>query len=156
MAGLLKRQPKGVEPFERFDWVDRPFDELLRLLSLRRPVTLTHDWMPADVIQVDEYHEDGMLVIQAELPGIDPEQDVTLTVVEGMLNIEAERREEAETEERGYIRKELRYGSFARTLRLPEGVDDAKITATYRDGMLEVRIPAPESVTPRQIDITTA
>jgi HSP20 family protein len=156
MAGLLKREPKAVEPFEHFDWMDRPFDELLRLLSLRRPVTLTRDWMPADMIQVDEFHEDGTLVIRAELPGIDPEQDVKLTIVDGMLNIEAERREEEETQTRGYLRKELRYGSFARTLRLPEGVAEADITATYKDGILEVRIPAPETEAPRQIEITTA
>ncbi len=135
--GLLKHEPKQVEP--TFDWFDRTFDDWLRF-PFRRPFGR---WTAEDVIRVDEFRENGALVIKAELPGIDPEKDVELSVSDGLLHIEAERREEEKTEEKGYVRQELRYGSFARTLPLPEGVSEADIMASYKDGILEIRVPAP-------------
>ena len=62
----------------------------------------------------------------------------------GMLHIEAERRAEEKSEEKGYARHELRYESFGRNLALPEGVSGSAITPSYKDGILEIRIPAPE------------
>lgn len=133
---LLKHEPRRTElaptTFDRlFDWT-----EML-------PSFLDRRWMPDEVIRVDEYQENDTLVVRAELPGIDPDEDVELTVTDGMLHIEAERREEESTEEKGYLRKEFRYGNFARTLRLPEGVSEKDIQASYKDGILEVRVPAP-------------
>jgi HSP20 family protein len=96
------------------------------------------------MIPVDEYEEEGALVVRAELPGIDPETDVELSVSDHSLHIEAERREEEKVKEKGYVRHEVRCGSFARTLPLPEGVTETDITANYKDGILEIRIPAPE------------
>lgn len=157
MPGLRKREPTAGEPFARSRWLNRAFDGLLRLLSLRHPIRPTRDWMQAEMMKVDELREDGALIIRAELPGIDPEQDVSLTVIDGMLNIEAEGREEEARATHGDIRRELRYGSFTRTLRLPDRAAEDDITATYRDGILEVRIPSAEADTPRRrIKITTA
>ena len=93
-------------------------------------------------------------MVRAELPGIDPDKDVELTVSDGMLRIDAERREEEKTEEKGYVRQELRYGSFARTLPLPMGVTESDITASYKDGILEVRIPAPAPEPTKRISIS--
>jgi HSP20 family protein len=95
------------------------------------------------LIKVEEFTKDGTLVIRAELPGIDPEKDVEITVEGGMLNITAERREETEKTERDFHRRELRYGSFARGIPLPEGVDEKAVEASYKDGILEVRVPLP-------------
>jgi len=109
-----------------------------------------------DVICVDEFREDSTLVVRAELPGVDPEKDVELSVSDGMLHIEAQRRMEDKEEGKGYLRRELRYGSFARTLPLPEGVTDEDVSATYKDGILEVRVSLPESVIskePKQIPV---
>lgn len=120
------------------DWLDwpetwpvPPFGEVVRSL---RP----------DAIRVEEYVEDHTLVIRAELPGIDPDKDVSITLSDGTLQIEAERRssQTAETA-RGY-RSEFRYGSFSRVIPLPEGVRDEDVAATYRDGILEVRVPVPQ------------
>lgn len=111
-------------------------------------------WHGNDLIRVDEFHEDGDLVIRAELPGVDPDEDVELTVSDGMLRIEAERHEEERTEEKGYLRRELRYGSFARTLPLPEGVSESDIAASYADGILEIRIPAPAPAPGTKVPIT--
>ena len=72
-----------------------------------------------DLIPVDEFQEDGTLVVRADLPGIDPDKDVTVTVSDGMLRIVAERRAEEEREEEGYVRHEVPYGALSRSLPLP-------------------------------------
>ena len=111
------------------------------------------------MIKVEEYWQDGTLVVRAELPGIDPDKDVRLTVVDGRLAIEAERHEEDEVERDGFMLRELRYGTFARTLPLAAGVTASSITATYKDGLLEVRIPAASATPPpllTRVPITTA
>ncbi|MBO0851037.1 MAG: Hsp20/alpha crystallin family protein [Pseudonocardia sp.] len=126
------------------------FDEWMRSLPMRRPFGLAWDWPGEDLIRVDEYRDGDTIVIRAELPGIDPDKDVELTVSEGMLRIEAERRVEEESKDKGYVRHELSYGRLSRTLPLPEGAMDSDITATYRDGILEVRVPVPTSAAGRE------
>jgi len=151
MAGLLKREAR-VEPVDLFDRFDRMFDDWTRMLPFRRTL-FGRDWAE-DVIRVDEFRENGSLVVRAELPGIDPDKDVELTVTGGMLHIEAERREEKKTEDKGYVRQELRYGSFTRTLPLPEGVKESDIKADYKNGILEIRIPAPVTEPAKKIAIS--
>ena len=154
MPGIARREPRGAagDVFSRFD---RMFDEWARMMPFR-PVPFPH-WREADdLIRVEEFREDGTLVVRADLPGIDPEKDVELTVSDGMLHIRAERREEEKREEKGYLRQELRYGSLSRTLPLPEGVTESDITATYKDGILEIRIPAPKHEPGKQIPISKA
>ncbi|MGO8890167.1 MAG: Hsp20/alpha crystallin family protein, partial [Streptosporangiaceae bacterium] len=76
-------------------------------------------WLEAgDLIRVEEYRLDGALVVRADLPGVDPDKDVELIVSDGTLHIEAERRQEEKREEKGYLRREVRYGSFSRSLPL--------------------------------------
>ena len=138
MAGLLKHETKAAEPF---GWFDRMFDEWPAMFPFRWS---TAPWFADSAIRVDEYRENGHLVIRAELPGIDPFKDVDVTVSDGALHIKAERHGEATTEQKGYTRRELRYGSFTRTLPLPEGVSVSDVTAGYKDGILEIRLPLPE------------
>jgi HSP20 family protein len=130
-----------------FNRMDRMFEEWMRSLPMRRPFGMTWDWPGHEVIEVDEFRDGDTEVIRAELPGIDPDKDVELTVADGMLRIKAERRVEEKTEDRGYTRHELRYGSFMRMLPLPEGASESDITASYNDGILEVRVPVPKEVT---------
>ncbi|HEY6792660.1 MAG TPA: Hsp20/alpha crystallin family protein, partial [Trebonia sp.] len=78
-----------------------------------------------------------------DLPGIDPDKDVEVTVSDGMLRIDAERRVEEKREEKGYLHQEVNYGSLSRSLPLPVGITGADISATYRNGVLEIRVPAP-------------
>ena len=125
MAGLMRREPHGEAAgvFSRFD---RLFDQWARMTPFRS--TAFPRWLEAgDLIRVEEYREDGTLVVRADLPGIDPDKDVELTVAGGMLHIEAERREEEKREEKGYLRREVRYGSLSRSLPLPDGVTGADI-----------------------------
>jgi HSP20 family protein len=81
------------------------------------------------------------LVVRVEIPGIDPERDVEVTVQNGMLSIRGERRQERTEDGDRYHRIERSYGSFQRTIPLPEGVSDQDIDATYQNGVLEVVVP---------------
>ena len=128
MSSLIRRD-RGSDLASRFSRMDRLFEEWMRSLPMRRPFGLGWDWPGEDLIRVDEYREGDTEVIRAELPGIDPEKDVELTVGDGMLRIHAERRVEEKTEDIGYVRHELRYGSMSRTLPLPEGVSESDISA---------------------------
>ena len=92
-------------------------------------------------LRLEQFEDDGDLVIRAELPGVDPEEDVDISVHDGVLTISAERREETEDKGERTYRSEFRYGSFVRSVSLPRGVEADDITAEYDDGILEVRVP---------------
>lgn len=97
MADVVKREPRNAEPF---DFFERVFDDWARMMPFRRPWAFGRELMQEDMIRVDQYKEDEALVIQAELPGIDPEKDVELTIADGMIHIEAHRRQEEQKDER--------------------------------------------------------
>jgi HSP20 family protein len=98
-------------------------------------------------MKIEEFQEDGTLVVRAELPGVDPDKDVEVTVTDHVLRIKAERRHESKTEDSKGFRSEFRYGSFVRTLALPVGATEDDVKATYTDGVLEIRVPVDTSVT---------
>jgi HSP20 family protein len=104
------------------------------------PDTLS-SWFEETTPRVEEFQEDGMMVVRAEMPGIDPDRDVEITVSDGTLRIKAERRQESKTEDKQGYHSEFHYGSFLRTVPLPAGATDEDVKATYHDGILEVRIP---------------
>ena len=93
-------------------------------------------WAPAS----DVFERDGDLVIRLDLPGIDPDKDVQVTVEDGVLCISGERKREP-VEGGRYYRQEWHYGSFERGIRVPKGVQVDDITASYENGMLEVVVP---------------
>ncbi len=137
-----------LEPMYMLGRLDRLFDDWMKMIPLARPMGAA-TWMPEGFISVDEHRENGTVVVRAELPGIDPSKDVEITVADGMLHIKAERRSAEKDEEKTFVRKELRYGKFSRTLRLPAGTTEADITATYTNGILEIRVPVREPLPPR-------
>ena len=99
------------------------------------------------LIRIEEKRDGDTLVIRAEMPGIDPDKDVEIHVRDHMLEIRAERHEEQSTDEKGTHRSEFRYGSFFRTVPLPPDAKEGDVHASYKDGVLEVRVPcAPASV----------
>jgi len=114
------------------------------------------DWMNADGMRLEEFREDGTLVVKAELPGIDPDKDVTITVDGGVLSIQAERREShrEREEDEGSYRSEFRYGRFTRRLPMPAGSTEDDVKATYTDGILEVRVPLSGDPTAKKVSIT--
>jgi HSP20 family protein len=110
------------------------------------------EWAPA----VDALTKESDLVIRAELPGVKPE-DVDLSLHDNVLTISGERRAEQEEERGGYHIRERRYGSFRRSIALPEGIDESKINARYEDGVLEVRVQgAAVAREPKRIQIQAA
>ncbi|MGB5760013.1 MAG: Hsp20/alpha crystallin family protein [Acidimicrobiales bacterium] len=101
-----------------------------------------------DSIKIERFVDDDTLVIRGEIPGVDPE-DIELSIDNNQLTIQAERRSKTETDDDNGYRSEFHYGSFARVLPLPEGVNEDDVKASYVDGILEVRIPVDED-SPRQ------
>ena len=132
--------------------VNRMFEDMLGNLA-RQPRgqqgTEVTEWAPA----IDVVTEDGNLVVRAELPGV-KQEDVDITLHNNVLTISGERKAEQEEERGGYYVRERRYGSFSRSLTVPEGVDESKIHARYENGVLEVTVEgAAEVQEPKRIQI---
>lgn len=106
------------------------------------------DWMPV----VDISETDGEYLIKAELPEVKKE-DVKVTVEDGVLTIQGERRQEKEEKGKRYHRVERSYGSFVRSFTLPESVDEGGVKAEYKDGVLNLHLPKSEKVKPKAIDV---
>jgi HSP20 family protein len=105
-------------------------------------------WVPAiDLVEGEDH-----FVLKADLPGL-AEDDVNIEVQDGTLTISGERKAEHESRERGWYRVERSFGSFSRSLTLPDGVDPDAISARFDRGVLEVRIPKPEERKPRRVQI---
>lgn len=94
-----------------------------------------------DDMRVEEFVEDDKLVVRAELPGIDPDRDVEIDVHDHSLRIRAERRQEQHDSESGRYHSEFHYGTFTRIVPLSGVVSEQDVKASYRDGILEVRVP---------------
>jgi HSP20 family protein len=116
---------------------------------LESPWTGPPPFLAGQVFRLEETLQDDRYVIRAELPGLDPENDIEVTVDGRILTIRAERRQQ----DNGPCRSEFRYGSLARAVRLPARVDAADITARYDKGVLEVSVPV-EAVKPEGTRIT--
>ena len=97
--------------------------------------------LSGDLIKVEEFLDGDEQVIRAEVPGVDPEKDIDVTVQDDSLRIRIERSDRSENKDKDHYRSEFRYGSFTRRVPLPSGADPDKVTASYRDGILEVRLP---------------
>jgi HSP20 family protein len=105
-------------------------------------------WMPAmDLVETKD-----QFVLRADLPGL-AEGDVNIEVEDNVLTVSGERKAEHETTKEGYHRVERAFGSFSRSLTLPEGVDAEAVSASFDRGVLEITIPKPEQRKPRKISI---
>ncbi|MEW1700408.1 Hsp20/alpha crystallin family protein [Streptomyces sp. NPDC091278] len=106
-------------------------------------------WRPgaaAHLIPVEVTSGDGAFVLRAQLPGMDPDEDITVTVDDNLITVSARHRENSgSTEEKEH--SEFRYGAFRRTVRLPGPVLADAVEASYADGILTVRVPMPEEET---------
>jgi predicted unusual protein kinase regulating ubiquinone biosynthesis (AarF/ABC1/UbiB family)/HSP20 family molecular chaperone IbpA len=107
---------------------------------LESPWTGPPPFLTGQVFRLEEAVQDDRYVIRAELPGLDPENDIQVTVDGRILTIRAERRQQ----DNGPYRSEFRYGSLARAVRLPGRIDPADVTARYDKGVLEVSVPVPD------------
>jgi HSP20 family protein len=105
-------------------------------------------WMPAmDLVETKDH-----FVLRADLPGLS-EEDVNIEVEDRVLTVSGERKAEHTENKDGFHRVERAFGSFSRSLTLPEGVDPESVAASFDRGVLEVQIPKPEERKPRKISI---
>lgn len=135
-----------------------PFRELNTLNNLGRffdrwpdnqNPTSTSAWAP----NVDIFENENELVVKAELPGID-QKNVELNVENNVLTISGERKLEFEDRKENYHRVERAYGTFSRSFSLPRLIDESKIEADYKDGVLTVHVPKHEKAKPQKIKIS--
>ena len=108
----------------------------------------TGSWVPA----LDVFETPDTLVVQIELPGIEP-SDVEVSVEDSTLTVSGSREFRQETEEQNYHRIERRYGAFSRSLRLPQTADAEKVDARFDKGILTIEVPKREETKPRRIEI---
>ena len=140
------------DPFRELRSIDNHFNRFFSPGGLSWPEaapTATSAWAP----DVDIFEDEDELVVRAELAGIDP-KDVELNVENNVLTISGERHLEFEDKKENYHRVERSYGSFSRSFSLPRLIDENKIQAEYKDGVLSVHVPKQEKAKPRQIKIS--
>src|SRR5215470_17323971 len=129
------------------DRMNRLFDDAGRGWRADEPAATT-TWSPA----VDIYETENEIMVQAELPGVD-RKDIVLNLDNNVLTLKGDRRFEKETKQENYHRIERSYGSFSRAFSIPAIVDEEKIRADYKDGILKIALPKKEQVKPKQIRI---
>ncbi len=144
-------QPRGI--FERFaDEIDRVFDDFGVGHGRKTRWGVDADlWSPS----VEMFHRNSELVVRADLPGLSKD-DVKVDVTDDAITIQGERHREHTDERTGMYRSERSYGTFQRVIPLPEGAIADQAKASFRDGVLEITMPAPpEHVTRgRRLEIT--
>jgi len=96
--------------------------------------------------------EDGKYVVRTDLPSIDP-KDIDIKVADGVLTIKGSREEKRESKKADYLRREIRYGAFERSIGLPEGLRAEDLKATYHDGVLELTAPMPKEALPKEVKV---
>ena len=139
--------PRYVDPFSAMRAeMDRVFDSFLGRDVGRFPSLWRENGSEIVVPRIDVRETDGEIVVEAELPGMD-QKDVNVTLRDGVLTIKGEKKSERDEKQADYHLTERSYGSFERSFRLADDVDDEKIKAAFDKGVLKVSMPKrPESV----------
>jgi HSP20 family protein len=158
-SGLTRREPLGL--INRFaDEMGRLFGDFGLGRGLHTPFgggfapagfgeISRAVWSP----QIEVFEREGQLIVRADLPGLSKD-NVKIHITDDQLIIEGERRQEREENEEGFYRSERIYGSFYRSIPLPEGVSDEDVKASFHDGVLEIKMPVPKrEQRHRQIEI---
>ena len=130
------------------DRMNRLFEDAGRGWRGNEEPAATTTWSPA----VDIFETEGEIVVKAELPGMD-RNDITLNLEKNVLTLKGDRKLEKETKDDNYHRIERSYGSFSRAFSIPATVDEEKISADYKEGVLKIVLPKREQAKPKQIRI---
>jgi len=151
MTAIIRRYPeRRVSLFEPYY---RPFNLLDEFESIARKAfeggRALHDGL---VHSMDMYREKDDLVVKAELPGIQ-KKDLEITLEDGVLTLKAEKKQEAVTEDATYYSTERHFGNYTRTITLPFDIDAEKISTSFKNGLLEMRLPKAEESKAKRIDI---
>ncbi len=129
-------------------WKAREVNPLNEFFNFENAFSGVSDWVPALEVKTDENN----VYVKADLPGLKKEE-INVTVDDNILTIKGERKFESEEKTKQYHVTERSYGSFERTLSLGTSVDAEKITANYKDGVLDITIPKSEKAKVKQIAI---
>lgn len=145
---MNEKKMKLWEPFRDLVSMRDDMDRLFETFFGTRPQSFDDFWRPA----VDIEENNGNLMVRAEIPGM-TKDDIKVSVQDDLLTISGERKQENETKDKTFHRIERCYGKFRRMIRLPAQVDADKVKASYKDGVLNVTLPKPESLKPKNIDV---
>jgi len=138
-------------PFNRLATLRDEFDRLFDFSWPSRDTGLLGGWSPA----LDVYDDKDNLVVTLEVPGMKKE-DIEISLQDGMLTVSGERKDEREQTEGQAFRSERYFGKFQRSLSLPTAVDANKVKASYKDGILTIRLPKAEEAKPKQISVSAS
>ncbi len=144
MADLIRWEPMGVSSLRQA--MDRLFED-----SFARSTGLLAG-IRGESPAIDMYQTDKEVVVKASVPGMKAE-DLEISVTGDMLTLKGVHREEQEVEDENYFRKEMRFGSFMRTLEIPVPTKIDKAEAEFEDGVLTVTLPKTEAVQPKSIKV---
>ncbi len=143
------------DPFRELEDMSSRLNRIFGRTSLRsgadNEMMAVADWMPS----VDISETDTAYLIKGEIPGVKKE-DVKVTVENGMLTIQGERKQEKEEKGKKFHRVECSYGSFVRSFRVPGDADESVIKAEFKDGMLNVTLPKSEKAKPKSISVSVS
>ena len=142
MTAMRRRGAWPALPSWPEERIDRMFRDMFRDFFAGRVMLDRYVEAATHAMHIEEFIEDDTYVIRAELPGVDPDKGIEITVSDGVLHLSAKREEREEEERPSGYRSEFRYGSFSRSFVLPANTDEGNVTASYNDGVLEVRLPA--------------
>jgi HSP20 family protein len=147
---IMRWDPFRWDPFTEVETLRRSMDRVFDELMMRTPRRTEAPKEREPSVEMFETAND--VVVRVELPNIDPKH-VDISVADDLLTLRGETKTEEEQKDRNYHYRELLYGAFTRTLRLPTGVKAADAKAVYKDGVLEVKIPkaAPVKTIPVKI-----
>jgi len=146
--GILRWDP-FADMIALRDQINRMFEESLSRTT-GRPAAPSPSRMWAPVVDILE--DNDQIVIKADLPGL-KQEDIHIDLTGDTLTLSGERRFEDEQNKDNYVRVERVYGPFQRSFQLGVPVDADRVTASYRDGILTIRLPKPEAIKPRRVEI---
>jgi HSP20 family protein len=137
------------DPIRELDSLQGDMNRLFdRFFEGRAANGTSRRWIPAmDLVETEDH-----LVLRGDLPGM-TEDDINIEIKDNVLTVSGERKAESEEKGKGYHRVERSFGSFSRSLTLPQGVDPEKVDAGFDKGVLEVRIPKPAEAKPTRVQI---
>ena len=136
------------EPFREIAALQNDMGQLMSAFLGQANGETARSWVPA----VDVWEAEDRVVYAFDLPGI-PEDKISVEFDEGSLTVSGERERAEEVKNEGFYRYERRFGSFSRTVGLPQGVTEDDVNAEYRDGVLEISVKKPEAPKPRRIQV---
>lgn len=149
---LIPRKQNNVwDPFSELETLQNEMNRLFNFSMARHPGeanVMSGNWAPA--VDIHDCKEE--ILVKADIPGMNKDE-MEITVENDVLMIKGEKKREVEVKEDSCVRSERFYGSFYRSIILPSGVDQTRVAANYKDGVLSIRLPKREEAKPKQIKV---